>query len=61
LKARFIAEDKSRLPVRRKCHLAEVPRSTFYASQDRPESRRVRRDRYLLMYIQEAYVKSRRT
>jgi len=41
--------------------LAEVPRSTFYASQDRPESRRVRRDRYLLMYIQEAYVKSRRT
>jgi len=61
LKARFIAEDKSRLPVRRKCHLAEMPRSTFYASQDRPESRRERRDRYLLMYIQEAYVKSRRT
>jgi len=61
LKARFIAEDKSRLPVRRKCHLAEVPRSTFYASQGRPESRRERRDRYLLMYIQEVYVKSRRT
>ena len=61
MKARFIAEDASRLPVRRKCYLAEVPRSTFYASQDRPESRRVRRDRYLLMYIQEVYVKSRRT
>jgi putative transposase len=61
LKARFIAEDKSRLPVRRKCHLAEMPRSTFYASQNRSESRRVRRDRYLLMYIQEVYVKSRRT
>jgi transposase InsO family protein len=61
LKARFIAEDKSRLPVRRKCHLAEVPRSTFYASRDRPESKRECRNRYLLMFIQEVFVKSRRT
>jgi len=61
LKARLIAEYKSRLPVRRKCYLAEVPRSSFYASCDRPESRRARRNRYLLMYIQEVYVKSRRT
>jgi putative transposase len=61
LKARFIAEDASRLPVRRKCHLAEMPRSTFYASLDRPESKRERRNRYLLMYIQEVFVKSRRT
>jgi putative transposase len=61
LRARFIVEHKSRLPVRRKCHLAEMPRSTFYASQDRPESRRVRRDRYLLMFIRETYVQSRRT
>ena len=61
MKARFIAEDKSRLPVRRKCHLAEMPRSTFYASQGRPESRRERRDRYLLMFIKEVYIQSRRT
>ena len=61
MRARFIVEHKSRLPVRRKCHLAEMPRSTFYASQDRPESRRVRRDRYLLMFIRETYVQSRRT
>jgi len=61
LRVRLIAEDKSRLPVRRKCHLAEVPRSTFYASHDRPESQRERRNRYLLMYIQEVFMKSRRT
>jgi putative transposase len=61
LKARFIAEDKSRLPVRRKCHLAEMPRSTFYASQDRPESKRERRDRCLLMWIKEAFDQSRHT
>ena len=61
MRARFIVEDESRLPVRRKCHLAEMPRSTFYASCDRPESNRERRNRYLLMFIQEAYVRSRRT
>jgi len=61
LKARFIVGDKSRLPVRRKCHLAEVPRSSFYVSRDRPESRRDRRNRYLLMYIKDVYVESRRT
>ena len=61
MRARFIAEDKSRLPVRRKCHLAEMPRSTFYASQDRPESKRERRNRYLLMFIKEVHVQSRRT
>jgi putative transposase len=61
LRARFIAEDKSRLPVRRKCHLAEMPKSTFYASRNRPESRRARRDRYLLVFIKDVYVENRRT
>ena len=61
MRVRLIAEYESRLPVRRKCHLAEVPRSTFYASHDRPESRRERRNRYLLMFIKEAYVLSNRT
>lgn len=61
MKARFIAEDASRLPVRRKCHLAEVPRSTFYVSRDRPESKRERRNRCLLVWIKEAFDQSRHT
>jgi len=61
LRTRFIADYDGRLPVRRKCHLAEMPCSTFYASQDRPESRSERRNRYLLVFIKEVYVKSRRT
>ena len=61
MKVRLIAEDKSRLPVRRKCQLAEVPRSTFYASHDRPESRRERRNRFLLMHIKDEFEQSRHT
>jgi putative transposase len=61
LKARFIVGDMSRLPVIRKCVLAEVPRSSFYVCRDRPESRRDRRNRYLLMCIKDVYVESRRT
>jgi transposase InsO family protein len=38
-----------------------MPKSTFYASQDRPESKRERRNRYLLMFIKDVYVESRRT
>jgi putative transposase len=53
-------KDKSRLPVRRKCHSAEMPKSTFYASIDRPESRRSRRNRYLLVLIGEAFARSER-
>lgn len=60
MKARFIVKDTSRLPVRRKCHLAEMPRSTFYASQDRPESKRERRNRYLLVLIGEVFARSER-
>ncbi len=55
MKARVIAEHPGRLSVRRKCQLAELPRSSFYASRDRAESRRDRRNRYLLMFIREVY------
>jgi putative transposase len=58
LRVRLIVEDKSRLPVRRKCHLAEVPRSTYYASHDRPESERERSNRCLLVLIKEAFDQS---
>ena len=59
MKARVIAEHPGRLPVRRKCQLAELPRSSFYASRDRAESQRERRNRYLLMFIGEVYEQSR--
>ena len=61
MKARVIREHPGRLPVRRKCQLAELPRSSFYASRDRAESRRERRNRYLLMFIREVYDQSRHT
>ena len=61
MRVRLIAEYKSRLPVRRKCHLAEVPRSTFYASHDRPESQRERRNRFMLMHIKDEFEQSRHT
>jgi transposase InsO family protein len=38
-----------------------MPRSTFYASKDRPESRRERRDRYLLVWIKDVFERSRHT
>lgn len=60
MKARLIVTDKSRLPVRRKCYLAEMPRSTYYASQDRLESKRERRNRYLLVLIGEVFARSER-
>ena len=60
MKARLIVTDKSRLPVRRKCHLAELPKSTYYASQDRLESKRARRNRYLLVLIGEVFARSER-
>ena len=61
MRVRLIAEYKSRLPVRRKCHLAEVPRSTYYASHDRPESQRERRNRFMLMHIKDEFEQSRHT
>ena len=61
MRVRLITEYKSRLPVRRKCHLAELPRSSFYASRDRPESQRERRNRYLLMFIKDVFDQSRHT
>lgn len=61
MKARLIAEHPSRLSVRRKCHLAELPHSSFYASRNRPESKRARLNRYLLVFIKEVYRQSEQT
>lgn len=61
MKARLIVEHPSRLSVRRKCQLAELPHSSFYASRNRLESQRTRRNRYLLVSIKEAYERSART
>jgi len=61
LKARLILEHQGRLSVRRKSQLAELPRSSFYASRGRPESQRERRNRYLLMFIKDVFEQSRHT
>ena len=61
MRVRLIAEHDGRLPVRRKCHLAEMPRSTFYASKNRPESRRERRNRCLLVHIKGVFEQSHHT
>jgi len=60
LKARLIVEHRCRLSVRRKCQLAGLPRSSFYASLGRPENRQERRNRYLLVLIRETYERERR-
>ena len=61
MKARFIMDYPGRLSVRRKCELAELPRSTFYAFRHHLESRRARRDRCMLVQIKEQFERSRRT
>lgn len=61
MKVRVINEHRGRLPVRRKCRLAEISRGGFYASRNRPESRRTRRNRYLLVLIKEVWEESNRT
>jgi len=63
LKARFIMDYPGRLSVRRKCELAELPRSTYYlyASRNREESRRARRDRCMLVQIKAQFEQSRKT
>ena len=61
MKARLILEHQGRLSVRRKSQLAELPRSSFYASRGRPESQRERRNRYLLMFIKDVFEQSRHT
>ncbi len=61
MKARFIMDYPGRLSVRRKCELAELPRSTSYAFRHHQESRRARRDRCMLVQIKEQFVLNRQT
>lgn len=61
MKAQLIMAHKGRLSVRRKCELAEISRSSFYASRDGRESRRERRDRCMLVRIKAQFEESRRT
>jgi putative transposase len=55
LKIRLISEHPGRLAVRRKCELAGMARSTYYAVRNRPESQRARRNRSLLVLIRAIF------
>lgn len=51
MKCRFISDHAGKYPVRRMCKVLEILPSTYYAWRCRPESRRVREDRRLLVEI----------
>jgi putative transposase len=55
-----VAAHLGRLPVGRRCEIAELPRSSYYASRNRPESRRARRNRYMLVNIKAVWEGSER-
>ena len=55
----FIETHKREYPVSTVCRLLRVARSGFYAWESRPESRRVREDRTLLMRIERMHRESR--
>ena len=55
MKIRLISEHPGRLSVRRKCELAGMARSTYYAARSRPESQRVRGNRSLLVLIRAIF------
>jgi putative transposase len=56
LRIRLISEHPGRLAVRRKCELAGMARSTYYAARNRPESQRAHRDRSLRVLIRAIFV-----
>jgi transposase InsO family protein len=57
----FIEAEKANYPIATLCRVLGVRRSGFYASQGRPECRRSRENRGLLVHIRDAHVESRRT
>ncbi|MEO0108020.1 MAG: IS3 family transposase [candidate division WOR-3 bacterium] len=55
LKVGLISEGSGELSVRRRCELAGMGRSSFYAFCRRPENQRVRQDRRLVALIRGAF------
>ena len=61
MKFRFIQGHRDRFPIRRMCRALGVSPSGYYAFMGRPESRRVREDRRLLVEIKAIHRSSRGT
>ena len=61
MKYRFVHDHRDRYPVRRMCRMLDVSPSAYYAWRARPESRRVREDRRLLVEIKAIHRAKRGT
>jgi putative transposase len=60
VKYAFIREHDNEFRVVRMCSVLQVSRSGYYHWVDRPESRRAREDRELLVHIRRVHLESRR-
>ncbi len=56
----FVGNEKSQWPVSVLCRTLAVSKSGFYATQKRPETKRVQEDRRLTVLVNEAYEAGRR-
>jgi transposase InsO family protein len=56
VKLAFIAAEKAQFPIAVLCEVLGVSRSGLYASAKRPECRRKREDRALLLHIRDAHI-----
>ena len=61
MRYQFVHDHSGRYPVRRKCRVLEMSSSAYYAWRWRPESRRVREDRRLLVEIKAIHLAKRET
>lgn len=61
MKYQFVRDHSGRYPVRRMCRVLGVSDSAYYAWWGRPESRRVREDRRLLVEIKAIHSAKRET
>ena len=51
MRCQFVGDHSGQYPVRRMCRVLELSASAYYAWRERPESRRMREDRRLLVEI----------
>lgn len=61
MKYQFVRDHMGQFPVQRMCRVLGVSSSAYYAWRGRPESRRVREDRRLLVEIKAIHSAKRET
>ena len=61
MKYQFVRDHSGQFPVRRMCRVLRVSPSAYYAWRGRPESRRMREDRRLLVEIKAIHLAKRET